>query len=116
MFTAYVVMVVVTAASNIVAAVIDFVFAEWVLGNMTKYGVPHSWINPLGVAKAVGAVGLLTGLAFPVVGIVFAAALLLYFVGAVATVLRARCYSHLPYPSPFLLMAAATLVLGLAAV
>jgi hypothetical protein len=113
-FTAYVTVVVVAAASNIAAAVADFLRAEWILGNMAEYGVPRSWLHPLGAAKAVGALGLLAGIAAPAVGVAAAAGLLLYFVGAVITVARARWYSHLPYPTAFLVMAAASLVLRLA--
>ncbi|GGS63823.1 hypothetical protein GCM10010156_23610 [Planobispora rosea] len=113
MFTAYVAVAVTTAASNIAAAIVDFARAEWILGNMSKYGVPHSWIYPLGVAKAAGALGLLVGIAVPAIGIAAATGLLLYFAGAVFTVARARWYSHLPYPALFLLLAAGSLTLQL---
>ncbi|MPZ85472.1 MAG: DoxX family protein [Actinophytocola sp.] len=115
MFTAYVVVVVATAASNIAAATADFLRVEWILGNMSKYGVPLAWVHPLGAAKAAGALGLLAGIAAPAIGVAAAAGLLLNFVGAVVTVARARWYSHLPYPSLFLLMAAGALALRLAA-
>ncbi|GIH79699.1 DoxX family protein [Planobispora longispora] len=111
MFTAYVVVTVTTAAGNVAAAIVDFARAGWVLGNMSKYGVPHSWIYPLGAAKAAGALGLLAGLAVPAIGIAAAAGLLLYFAGAVFTVARAHWYSHLPYPALFLLLAAGSLAL-----
>ncbi|WP_106176964.1 DoxX family protein [Prauserella shujinwangii] len=115
MFTAYVVVVVVAAAANVAAAVADFVRAEWILANMTRYGIPHRWIHPLGAAKAAGAAGLLAGLAYPPIGIAAAAALLGYFVGAVGTVVRARCYGDLRYPGAFLVLAVAALALRLAA-
>ncbi|MFW5417825.1 DoxX family protein [Nocardiopsis sp. CNT-189] len=114
MFTAYVVAAVATAAANAAAAIADFARSGWILGNMTAYGVPHSWLYPLGAAKAAGAVGLLAGLAVPPVGIAAAGCLLLYFTGATATVLRARAYSHLVFPGVFLLLAAVTLGLQLA--
>ena len=114
MFTAYVVVVAATAAANLAAAAADFLRVEWILGNMTRYGVPHSWLYPLGAAKAAGAVGLLAGLVVPALGIAAAAGLVLYFVGAVISVTRARWYSHLPFPAFFLLLAACSLALGLA--
>ncbi|MBF6334183.1 DoxX family protein [Nocardia transvalensis] len=116
METAFVVVVVVTALGNVVAAVMDFLRSPFVLENMGRYGVPRSWMVPLGVAKAVGAVGLVVGLAFPVIAVVSAAYLVLYFVGAVGTVVRARCYRHLAFPSVPLLLAATSLALGLATV
>lgn len=115
MSTAYVVVAVVTAAANIAAAVADFRRAGWILRNMTAYRIPHSWIHPLGAAKAAGALGLLAGLAVPALGTVAAACLVLYFIGAVATVVRARVYPHLLYPGVFLLLAAASLTLNLTA-
>ncbi|MCI2420911.1 DoxX family protein [Saccharopolyspora sp. K220] len=115
MFTAYVVVTVLAAAANAAAATVDFLRAEWVLGNMTKIGVPHSWLFPLGVLKATGALGLLVGLAVPQIGIAASTGLVLYFVGAIITVVRARWYPHIRYPTSFLLLSAGSLVLGLAA-
>jgi hypothetical protein len=114
-FTAYVVVVVATVVSNIAAAIADFLRVPWILGNMSKYRVPHSWIYPLGIAKAVGALGVLAGLAVPAIGVAAAAGLVLYFIGAIVTVARARWYSHLAYPTLFLLLAIGSLVLRLAA-
>ncbi|MGP4016448.1 DoxX family protein [Saccharopolyspora sp. 5N708] len=115
MFTAYVIVAVLTAVANIGAAAVDFLRSEWVLGNMTSYGVPHSWLFPLGALKAAGALGLLVGLGVPQIGIAAAVGLVLYFVGAVIAVMRARWYSHIRYPAPFLLLAVGSLALGLAA-
>ncbi|UVS76619.1 DoxX family protein [Actinokineospora sp. UTMC 2448] len=110
MSTAYVVVAIVTAAANIAAAVADFLRAEWIVGNLAKYGLPESWLGPLGIAKAAGALGLLAGLVVPALGIAAAACLTLYFAGAVITVVRARWYSHLVFPSVFLALAVASLV------
>jgi hypothetical protein len=52
------------------------------------------------------------GLAVPAVGVAAAAGLVLYFVGAVATVVRAQCYEQY-YAVPFLLLAAGSLALRL---
>jgi hypothetical protein len=110
---AFVLVTAVAAAANIAAAAVDLLRAQWVLDNMTKYGLPHSWLIPLGLLKAAGAAGLLVGFAVPPVGAAAAACLVLYFVGAVATVVRAGWYSHVRYPAAFLLLAAGALVLRL---
>ncbi len=116
MYPAYVVLTIVTAAANLAGAAADFLRVGWVIDNMGRYGVPASWIVPLGVAKAAGGIGLLAGLAVPAIGIAAAVGLLLYFAGAVVTVARARWYVHLPFPSLYLLAAAAVLTLRLTAV
>jgi hypothetical protein len=115
MFAAYVAVTALAAAANVAAAAVDFRRAEWVLDNMTKYGVPHSWLFSLGALKAAGAVGLLIGLVVPEVGVAAAVGLVLYFVGAAITVLRAHWYSHVQYPGSFLLLSAAALTLALTA-
>ena len=111
MFTAYIVVTVLAAAMTGYAAYVDFAGAEWVLDNMTKYGVPHSWLFLLGVLKTAGALGLLIGIGVPLIGAAAALGLVAYFVGAVVTVVRARWYSHVVYPVVFLLPPAASLVL-----
>jgi hypothetical protein len=73
------------------------------------------WWPWLAVAKAAGAVGLLVGLLVPLVGIAAEIGLAVYFTGAVLTVLRARWYSHVPYPLVFLAPVAASAALRLAA-
>ncbi|WP_159849255.1 DoxX family protein [Nocardia sp. CY41] len=106
---AYVVTTVLAAAAAFLAAGIDVVRAEWMRTNMRAYGVPESWLTPLAVVKALGGAGLLAGLAFPPIGVAAGIGLVLYFVGAVLTVVRARFYTHIGYPLPYLLLAAASL-------
>ncbi|MGH3675698.1 MAG: DoxX family protein [Mycobacterium sp.] len=60
--------------------------------------IPRSWWPWLGTAKAAGAVGLLASLFVPVVGVIAGIGLVVYFAGAVITVVRARWYSHIPFP------------------
>ena len=114
MFVAYVVITLMTAVLNGYAAYVDFARADWVLANMTRYGVPHSWLYPLGALKAAGAVGLLIGIGAPPIGVWASLGLVVYFLGAMVTVVRADLYSHLRYPASFLFFAMASLVLGLA--
>lgn len=114
MLTAYIVVTVTAAAANLAAAGLDLVRSEWVVANMTSLGVPQSQLLPLGTLKAAGAFGLLIGLAVPPIGLAAAVGLVLYFVGAIATVIRARCHEQIPYPAAFLLLAVGAQVLGLA--
>ncbi|MQA95337.1 MAG: DoxX family protein [Streptosporangiales bacterium] len=81
---------------------------------LAEYGVPPSW-PWLGTAKAAGALGLLAGLFVPVIGVLAGIGLVLYFLGAVTTVLRARSYAHIPYPLLYLTPVVAVLTLGLGA-
>jgi len=85
--------------------------APWVVGPLAEYGVPRAWWPWLGTAKAAGAFGLLAGLVVPVVGTLAGIGLVLYFTGAVITVVRARAYSHIAYP--LLYLAPVALALGL---
>ncbi|MEJ3745098.1 DoxX family protein [Actinomycetes bacterium KLBMP 9797] len=98
MSTTYVVVTVLGAAMVGFSAVSVFLRATWVMQPLAEYGVPRSWVPWLGTAKAAGALGLLVGLFVPVVGVLAGIGLVLYFAGAVTTVLRARSYSHVPYP------------------
>lgn len=74
----------------------------WVVDNLADYGVPRSWWVWLGSAKALGAVGLVVGVWIPAIGIAAAIGLVLYFLGAVLTVLRADAYLHVPFPLLYL--------------
>ncbi|WP_194818597.1 DoxX family protein [Nocardia sp. XZ_19_385] len=115
MHTAYLIFTVLAALSAAVAALIDVFRAQWVRENMKQYGVPEWTLYPLAVIKAAGAIGLLVGLAVPPLALAAALGLTLYFLLAVATILRARFYSHLGYPMPYLLTAAASAALFAAA-
>jgi len=106
---------------NIVTSVVVVVAAAWVgfsayaiwsrkafvVDNISEYGVPERWWPWLGAAKALGAVGLLVGLFVPAIGIAAAAGLVLYFLGAVVTIVRAHVYSHVPFPLLYLAPAVA---------
>ncbi|WP_328478611.1 DoxX family protein [Actinoplanes sp. NBC_00393] len=95
------------------SAVSVFLRAKWVVEPLAAYGVPRSWWPWLGAAKAAGALGLLVGLAVPAVGVAAAVGLILYFIGAVVTVLRARAYGHVPFPLLYLAPVVAALLLGI---
>ena len=70
----------------------------FVVEPLTEYGVPESWWPWLGTLKALGAVGLLAGLAVPAIGVAAAVGLGVYFAGAVVTIVRARVFGHVPFP------------------
>jgi hypothetical protein len=85
-----------------------FTHKAYVIDNFVAYGVPRSWWAWLGSAKALGAVGLVVGLWVPAVGVAAAIGLGLYFLGAVVTIVRARAYSHVPFPMLYLAPVVAT--------
>lgn len=114
MFSAYVIVTVIGAGVNAWAAYVDFARAEWVIANMKSYDIPRSWLFWLGVLKGAGAVGLLFGIRVPFIGVAASLGLVVYFVGAIATVVWSKWYSHLRFPAAFLLLAAASLALRLA--
>lgn len=89
--------------------------ADFVTQPLIEYGVPRAWWTLLGLAKAAGAAGLLVGLALPPIGIAAGVALVLYFLGAVIAVLRARSYKTVAFPVLYLAPVIATLWLGYAA-
>ncbi|WP_327253686.1 DoxX family protein [Streptomyces sp. NBC_01244] len=89
--------------------------APWVVEAMEQYKVPGAWWTPLGAAKAAGALGLLVGLFVPAVGVAAGVGLVLYYTGAVITVLRARAYAHAPFPVIYMAPVVAAFALGFAA-
>ena len=87
-----------------------------ILPGMARAGVPESWLTfPIGTLKTAGAAGLLLGLAgVPLIGTAAAVGLVLFFVCAVYTHIRAGDYSpQFGLAIGFLLLAMATLGLGL---
>ncbi|MGW7195376.1 DoxX family protein [Streptomyces chryseus] len=89
-----------------------FLRAKWVVQPMADYGIPQSWLPWLGTAKAAGAAGLLAGLFVSAVGTAAGIALVLYFTGAVVAVVRARWYTHIPFPLVYAAPVVGALVLG----
>jgi len=113
MFVAYIIITIIAAAANIFSATLDFIRFKQILVNMAKIGVPESWITILGMLKAAGAVGLLVGIGVPLIGVAAAIGLVLFFIAAITTHLRARDYSF-GLAVVFLLLAGTALVLRLA--
>lgn len=115
MNTAYVIVTVIAALWVGFSAFSLLRRAPFVVDPLIEYGVPRTWWTPLGLAKAAGSIGLIAGLWIPALGIAAAVGLILYFLGAVVTVLRARSYKTVAFPVLYLLPVAVALALGIAA-
>jgi len=83
----------------------------FVVDNLENHGVPERWWPWLGTVKGIGALGLLAGLAVPAVGLAASVGLVVYFIGAVITIVRTGAYGHIPYPLLYLAPALAAGVL-----
>jgi hypothetical protein len=115
MFTAYVIVTVVTITTNAGIALADLLRAGFVLANSAEVSLPRSWLPWLAAAKAAGAAGLLIGLlGVRPLGTAAAAGLVLFFVGAVAAHLRKHVHHNIAFPLGYLGLAAASLALTLA--
>jgi DoxX-like family len=112
MSTPYIVVTLLGAALAAFSAGSIFFRAKWVVEPLSDYGVPRSWWPWLGTAKAAGAAGLLVGLVVPVIGVVAGIGLVLYFTGAAITVIRARSYSHVPFPLMYMAPVVGSLALA----
>jgi hypothetical protein len=110
---AYLIVTLVTAAANAGIALLDFVRHHFVVGNSRRVGVPLGWLPMLGALKLAGAIGLIVGLlGVRVIGIAAAVGLVLFFVGAVVTHVRARAFATIVGPGVFLALAIASLALA----
>jgi hypothetical protein len=114
MSIAYIVITVLATIMVGYSAVSIFIRAKWI-DVLADYGVPRSWWPWLGTAKAAGAMGLLVGLFVPVIGVMAGIGLVLYFTGAVITVIHAHWYSHIPFPLVYMTPVIGVLVLRYAA-
>jgi DoxX-like protein len=89
-FTAYLVATLLATALHGCAAVANLVGHDYPKRQADALGVPRSWTLPLGLLLAAGSLGLLVGLWVPRIGVLAAAGLVLYFVGAFLAHVRAR--------------------------
>ncbi|MFC9911540.1 DoxX family protein [Streptomyces sp. NPDC059862] len=113
MFTAYLLITLITIAANAGIAVADLSRARFVLANSAEVGVPESWLPWLAALKASGAAGLLLGLlGARSLGIAAALGLTLFCIGAIAAHIRARVYYNIAFPAAFLALATASLTLA----
>lgn len=113
MFATYLTVTLLAAGMNLFSAALDFVRFKQILVNMAKVGVSESWLTTFGVLKAAGAVGLLAGIAVPIIGVAAAGGLVLFFISAIFVHLRAGDNSF-GLAAVFLLLAIGSLALRLA--
>jgi hypothetical protein len=94
MTTAFLIVSLAGVALNGFSGVAALVHFKPILPGMAAAGVPESWLTfPIGTLKTAGALGLLAGVFWPPVGAAAAAGLVLFFVCAVYTHIRAPDYS-----------------------
>lgn len=86
----YLAVTIAAALANGYAATLNFIGAESVRAVAEQVRVSPRFMVPFGMLLAAGAIGLLTGIAAPIVGVAAAAGLTLYFVCAVGAHLRVR--------------------------
>ena len=116
MSTAYLVVAILAIAANAFSGVAAIVHFRPIIPAMARAGVPESWLTfPIGTLKTAGAAGLLAGLVgVPLIGTAAAIGLVLFFVCAIYTHVRASDYSsQFGLAIGFLSLAVAALVLGL---
>jgi DoxX-like family len=114
--TAYVVVTLLAIAANSFSGIAALLHFKAILPGMVKAGVPESWLTfPIGTLKTAGGAGLLAGLLLlPLIGSAAAIGLILFFVCALYTHIRAHDYSaQFALANGYLLMNVAALVLGL---
>ena len=88
MFLAYLIVTLLAALFSASASVTYLIGHEYPKAQLRMKRLPLSWGPVLGGLLAAGTVGLLAGFAWPVLGILAAGGLLLYFTGAVVAHLR----------------------------
>jgi hypothetical protein len=115
MHSASLMVIVLAAAANFYAGLCDFTRPHWLLTNIKRLEVEERWLPTLGILKLLGGLGLLAGFAVPQIGVAAAGGLVLYFLGAIVTVLRAGWYANLPFPLTWLALAVGSFVLCLRA-
>lgn len=112
MNTAHIIVTVAAAAWVAFSAYATFTKASWVVDNLADYGVPTTSWRWLAAAKATGAVGLVVGLAIPPIGVAATIGIVVYFLGAIVTVVRAHALSHIPFPLLYLTPVVVAAALG----
>jgi hypothetical protein len=109
-FVSYLMVTLLASAFNGLAAIANFIGHDFPRSQADMLRVPRSWMIPLGTLLAAGALGLLAGIAVPVLGTLAAAGLVLYFLGALGAHLRVRDRHLGPWAVYFCLAVAALAV------
>jgi hypothetical protein len=111
-FVAYITVTVLAILFNGAAAVTYLSGHDYPKRQADMKGIPRSWVPVLGSLLAAGTLGLAAGFVVPLLGVLAAGGLVLYFIGAL--IAHARVGSRaLIGPSIFLITAAGALVLTL---
>jgi DoxX-like family len=93
MTAAYVAVTLTAIVANGFSGIAALLHFKPIMPGMAKAGVPVSWLTfPIGTLKTLGALGLAVGLALHPLGIAAAIGLVLFFVCAVYTHIRASDY------------------------
>ena len=94
MATAYFVVTLTAVAANGFSGIAALLHFQPIIPGMAKAGVPISWLTfPIGTLKTLGALGLAVGLLVRPLGVSAAIGLVLFFVCAIYTHIRASDYS-----------------------
>ena len=88
MFAAYLTLTVLNSALTAIAAITYLIGHEYPKAQLDMKRLPRSWAPMLGTLLAAGSLGLLAGLAVPLLGTLAAVGLVLYFIGALIAHLR----------------------------
>jgi hypothetical protein len=114
MTTSYLAVTLTAIAANGFSGIAALLHFKPIMPGMAKAGVPVSWLTfPIGTLKTVGALGLAAGLVFRPLGVSAAIGLVLFFVCAVYTHIRASDYgAQFGLAIAFLAINIAVLVLG----
>lgn len=107
---AYVIVTAVAALFTASAAVFYLIGHPYPKAQLEMKRLPAAWRPRLGGLLAAGALGLLAGYAAPIVGVLAAAGLVLYFVGALVAHLRVGSRDLLGWAVFFLTSLAALIV------
>ncbi|WNF29355.1 DoxX family protein [Streptomyces sp. C11-1] len=112
MHIAFITVTILGVLFNGAAAVTYLIGHEYPKTQADMKGIPRKYVPVLGLLLAAGALGLLAGLAVPLLGTLAAVGLILYFIGAIIAHLRVGSRDIVGGIS-FLITAAAVLVLGI---
>ena len=112
MFIAYAVVAVVLTLALAMSGRAKLVGDERIVSGLTSVGVPRGWFSWLAACEIAGALGLLAGLVYRPLGIAAAIGVVLYFIGAVITHVRAHDSKGLTAPAGLLVLAIVVLSLA----
>ncbi|MCH1883372.1 DoxX family protein [Agrococcus sp. ARC_14] len=102
----------ITVVMNLAIVIGDIVRAEFVVANSREVGVADEWLPALALLKGAGAAGLVIGIAgVPLVGILAASGLTLFYLSALIAHVRARVFHSIAFPALFFAFALGSLVL-----